>query len=63
MLVAAAILVVLSIAQSFVITTGGIDLSISATMTSAPSGSGSRAARARGFWPSAAALAIAGASA
>ncbi|TFB71860.1 ABC transporter permease [Cryobacterium glaciale] len=33
MLVAAAILVVLSVAQSFVITTGGIDLSISATMT------------------------------
>lgn len=33
MLVAAAILVILSIGQSFVITTGGIDLSISATMT------------------------------
>ncbi|MFC5931213.1 ABC transporter permease [Cryobacterium melibiosiphilum] len=33
MLVAAAILIVLSVAQSFVITTGGIDLSISATMT------------------------------
>jgi ribose/xylose/arabinose/galactoside ABC-type transport system permease subunit len=33
MLVAAAILVVLAIAQAFVITTGGIDLSISATMT------------------------------
>ncbi|TPW74922.1 ABC transporter permease [Schumannella soli] len=33
MLVAAAILVILGVAQSFVITTGGIDLSISATMT------------------------------
>jgi ribose transport system permease protein len=33
MLVAGAILVVLAIAQAFVITTGGIDLSISATMT------------------------------
>ncbi|MET1043317.1 MAG: ABC transporter permease [Microbacteriaceae bacterium] len=33
MLVAAAILVVLAIAQAFVITTGGIDLSIAATMT------------------------------
>ena len=33
MLVAAAILIILAVAQSFVITTGGIDLSISATMT------------------------------
>jgi ribose transport system permease protein len=33
MLVAAAILVILAVAQSFVITTGGIDLSIAATMT------------------------------
>ncbi|MET0862679.1 MAG: hypothetical protein ABW091_16825, partial [Microbacterium sp.] len=33
MLVASAILIVLAIAQAFVITTGGIDLSISATMT------------------------------
>lgn len=33
MLVAAAILVILAVAQAFVITTGGIDLSISATMT------------------------------
>lgn len=33
MLIAAAILVILAVAQSFVITTGGIDLSISATMT------------------------------
>lgn len=33
MLVAASILVILAVAQSFVITTGGIDLSISATMT------------------------------
>ncbi len=33
MLIAASILVILSVAQSFVITTGGIDLSISATMT------------------------------
>ena len=32
-LVAAAILVILAVAQAFVITTGGIDLSISATMT------------------------------
>jgi ribose/xylose/arabinose/galactoside ABC-type transport system permease subunit len=33
MLIAAAILVILAVAQAFVITTGGIDLSISATMT------------------------------
>lgn len=33
MLVAGAILVILAVAQAFVITTGGIDLSISATMT------------------------------
>ena len=33
MLVAAAILIVLAVAQAFVITTGGIDLSIAATMT------------------------------
>jgi len=33
MLIASAILIILAVAQSFVITTGGIDLSISATMT------------------------------
>ena len=40
MLLAAAILVILGVAQSFVITTGGIDLSIAATMTVAAVGFG-----------------------
>jgi ribose/xylose/arabinose/galactoside ABC-type transport system permease subunit len=40
MLLAAAILIVLSVAQAFIITTGGIDLSIAATMTVAAVGFG-----------------------
>ncbi|MBJ8344337.1 ABC transporter permease [Antrihabitans sp. YC2-6] len=40
MLLAAAILVILGVAQAFVITTGGIDLSIAATMTVAAIGFG-----------------------
>lgn len=61
MLVAAAILVILSIGQSFVITTGGIDLSISATMTVGAVGFGLAWSAGWGFWPAAlAALAFAG---
>lgn len=40
MLLAAAILIILSVAQAFIITTGGIDLSIAATMTVAAVGFG-----------------------
>ncbi|WP_203751025.1 ABC transporter permease [Cellulomonas chitinilytica] len=53
MLVAAAILVVLAVAQSFVITTGGIDLSISATMTIGAVGLGLAYQAGLPFWPSA----------
>ena len=53
MLVAAAILVILSIGQSFVITTGGIDLSISATMTVGAVGFGIGWSAGWGFWLSA----------
>ncbi|WP_207207032.1 ABC transporter permease [Agromyces binzhouensis] len=53
MLVAAAILVILAVAQSFVITTGGIDLSISATMTLGAVGFGLSWQAGLGFWPSA----------
>lgn len=61
MLVAAAILVILSIGQSFVITTGGIDLSISATMTVGAVGFGLAWSAGWGFWLAAlAALAFAG---
>jgi len=53
MLVAAAILVILAVAQSFVITTGGIDLSISATMTLGAVGFGIAWQAGLGFWLSA----------
>lgn len=53
MLVAAAILVILAVAQSFVITTGGIDLSISATMTLGAVGFGLAWQAGLGFWLSA----------
>ncbi|MET0974046.1 MAG: ABC transporter permease [Leifsonia sp.] len=53
MLVAAAILVILAVAQSFVITTGGIDLSISATMTLGAVGFGIAWQAGFGFWISA----------
>ncbi len=53
MLVAASILVVLAIAQSFVITTGGIDLSISATMTIGAVGFGLASRSGTPFWPAA----------
>ena len=53
MLVAAAILVILAIAQSFVITTGGIDLSISATMTIGAVGLGLATQAGIPFWPAA----------
>lgn len=53
MLVAGAILVILAIAQSFVITTGGIDLSISATMTMGAVGFGLAWQAGWGFLPSA----------
>jgi ribose/xylose/arabinose/galactoside ABC-type transport system permease subunit len=49
MLVAAAILVILAVAQAFVITTGGIDLSISATMTVGAVGFGISWAAGLGF--------------
>lgn len=52
MLVAAAILVILAVAQSFVITTGGIDLSISATMTIGAVGFGLSFQAGLSFWPS-----------
>jgi ribose/xylose/arabinose/galactoside ABC-type transport system permease subunit len=51
MLVAAAILVILAVAQSFVITTGGIDLSISATMTIGAVGFGLAFQAGLSFWP------------
>ncbi|CAD5990359.1 ABC transporter permease [Agreia sp. COWG] len=60
MLVAAAILVILAIGQSFVITTGGIDLSISATMTFGAIGFGLAFQAGLGFWPSALAAIVAG---
>jgi ribose/xylose/arabinose/galactoside ABC-type transport system permease subunit len=50
MLVAAAILIILAVAQSFVITTGGIDLSISATMTLGAVGFGIAWQAGLGFW-------------
>ncbi|WP_208322646.1 ABC transporter permease [Salinibacterium sp. ZJ454] len=50
MLVAAAILVVLAIAQAFVITTGGIDLSIAATMTFGAISFGLAWQAGLGFW-------------
>ena len=53
MLVAAAILVVLAVAQAFVITTGGIDLSISATMTIGAVGFGLAYQAGISFWPAA----------
>ncbi len=53
MLVAAAILVILAIGQAFVITTGGIDLSISATMTLGAIGFGLAFSNGLGFWVSA----------
>ncbi|ONI60518.1 ABC transporter permease [Leifsonia sp. ALI-44-B] len=53
MLVAAAILVILAIGQAFVITTGGIDLSISATMTLGAIGFGLAFSNGFGFWASA----------
>lgn len=53
MLVAAAILVILAIGQAFVITTGGIDLSISATMTFGAIGFGLAFSAGAGFWASA----------
>ncbi len=49
MLIAAAILVILAVAQAFVITTGGIDLSISATMTLGAVGFGLSWSAGRGF--------------
>jgi ribose/xylose/arabinose/galactoside ABC-type transport system permease subunit len=59
MLVAAAILVILAIGQSFVITTGGIDLSISATMTFGAIGFGLAFQSGLGFLPSALAAVVA----
>lgn len=53
MLVAASILVVLAVAQSYVITTGGIDLSISATMTIGAVGFGLAYEAGIPFWPAA----------
>ena len=53
MLIASAILIILAVAQSFVITTGGIDLSISATMTLGAVGFGLSWQAGLGFWPSA----------
>lgn len=53
MLLASAILIILSVAQSFVITTGGIDLSISATMTLGAVGFGLSWQAGLGFWLSA----------
>ncbi len=53
MLIAAAVLVILAVAQSYVITTGGIDLSISATMTLGAVGFGLSWQAGLGFWPSA----------
>ena len=50
MLLAAAILIILAVAQSFVITTGGIDLSIAATMTVAAVGFGLAWQADLGFW-------------
>ncbi|WP_199732056.1 ABC transporter permease [Cellulomonas triticagri] len=61
MLVAGAILVILAVAQSFVITTGGIDLSISATMTIGAVGFGLAFRAGLPFWP-AAAVALASAT-
>lgn len=53
MLIAAAILIILAVAQSYVITTGGIDLSISATMTLGAVGFGLSWQAGFGFWLSA----------
>jgi ribose/xylose/arabinose/galactoside ABC-type transport system permease subunit len=53
MLIAASILIILAVAQSFVITTGGIDLSISATMTLGAVGFGLSWQAGWGFWASA----------
>lgn len=53
MLIASAILIILAVAQSFVITTGGIDLSISATMTLGAVGFGLSWQAGLGFWVSA----------
>lgn len=50
MLVAGAILIILAIAQAFVITTGGIDLSISATMTLGAVGFGLAFQAGWNFW-------------
>ncbi len=50
MLVASAILVILAVAQAFVITTGGIDLSISATMTLGAVGFGLAFQAGFSFW-------------
>lgn len=53
MLAAAAILVILAVAQSFIITTGGIDLAISATMTFGAVCFGLAFRAGLGFWLSA----------
>ena len=60
MLLASAILIILGVAQSFVITTGGIDLSISATMTFSAIGFGLAWDADFGFWLSALAALVAG---
>jgi ribose transport system permease protein len=59
MLVAGAILMILAVAQSFVITTGGIDLSISATMTIGAVGFGLAFQAGLSFWPAAAVAVLA----
>jgi len=51
MLIASAVLVILAVAQSYVITTGGIDLSISATMTLGAVGFGLAWQAGLPFWP------------
>lgn len=60
MLLASAILIILGVAQSFVITTGGIDLSISATMTFSAIGFGLAWDADFGFWLSALTALVAG---
>jgi ribose transport system permease protein len=60
MLLSAAILIILGVAQAFVITTGGIDLSIAATMTVAAVGFGLSWQAGLGFWPSLLAALLAG---
>ena len=60
MLLSAAILIILGVAQAFVITTGGIDLSIAATMTVAAVGFGLAWQAGVGFWLSLLAALLAG---